>query len=235
MRVIHVLDHSLPLATAYALRTIAMLEEQRALGWETFHLTGPRHPCGRNTEEDVDGWHFYRTPHPGGLLEGVPGLGKVELMGEIAYRIERIARRVRPHILHAHSPISNAIPALRVGRRLHIPVVYEVRPWREGADAGTDAGTDGRAGSRLRDHLARGVETWVLKRADAITTVCEAMRGDMVVRGIPAEKVTVIPSDTTGRAAHASPGPNPNTSPDIAWRACGAGYRDVYAELVGAV
>jgi glycosyltransferase involved in cell wall biosynthesis len=230
MRVIHVLDHSLPLATAYALRTIAMLKEQRALGWETFHLTGPRHPCGRNTEEDVDGWHFYRTPHPGGLLEGVPGLGKIELMGEIAYRIEQIARRVRPHILHAHSPIVNAIPALRVGRRLRIPVVYEVRPWREGQDAAIDCTAHG----RLRGHLARGVETWVLKRADAITTVCEAMRGDIVVRGIPAEKVTVISSDPTGRPSHGNPGPDPNTSPDAAWRACGAGYRDVYAELVGA-
>jgi len=231
MRVIHVLDHSLPLATSYALRTIAMLEEQRALGWETFHLTGPRHPCGRNTEEDVDGWHFYRTPHPGGLLEGVPGLGTVELMGEIAYRIEQIARRVRPHILHAHSPIVNAIPALRVGRRLRIPVVYEVRPWSEGADAASESTGLG----RWQSHFARGVETWVLKRADAITTVCEAMRGDMVVRGIPAEKVTVIPSEPTDHAARGSPGAtNTNTDPDVRWRDCGARYRDVYAELVGA-
>jgi hypothetical protein len=47
----------------------------------------------------------------------VPGLEEVELMGEITYRIEQVVRHIRPHVLHAHSPALNVIPALRVGRR----------------------------------------------------------------------------------------------------------------------
>ena len=43
MRILHVLDHSLPLHSGYAFRTAAILREQRALGYETFHLTTPRH------------------------------------------------------------------------------------------------------------------------------------------------------------------------------------------------
>ena len=190
MRILHILDHSIPLHSGYAFRTLAILKEQRALGWETFHLTGPKQGPAAANEEQVDGWHFYRTLPPGGLLEGVPGLGELELMGEITYRIEQVARRIRPHILHAHSPVLNAIPALRVGRRHGIPVVYEVRASWE--DAAVDHGT-ARAGG-LRYRLSRGLETWALKRADAVTTICEGLRSDIVARGIAAEKVTVIPN-----------------------------------------
>ena len=42
MRILHILDHSIPLHSGYAFRTLAILKEQRALGWETFHLTGPK-------------------------------------------------------------------------------------------------------------------------------------------------------------------------------------------------
>ena len=190
MRILHILDHSIPLHSGYTFRTLAILQQQRALGWETFHLTGPKQGPVAAEEEQVDGWHFYRTPPPGGLLDGIPGLAEIELMGEIAHRIEEIARRIRPHILHAHSPVLNAIPALRVGRRLGIPLVYEVRASWE--DAAVDHGTAQAGGLRYR--LSRGLETWALKRASAITTICEGLRGEIVARGIPAEKVTVIPN-----------------------------------------
>ncbi len=190
MRILHILDHSIPLHSGYAFRTLAILKEQRALGWETFHLTSPKQGPTLTNEEQVDGWNFYRTPPLGGLLEGVPGLAEIELMGEVAYRIEQVVRRVRPHILHAHSPVLNAIPALRVGRRLGIPVVYEVRASWE--DAAVDHGTARPGGLRYR--LSRGLETWALKRADAVTTICEGLRGDIVARGIAAQKVTVIPN-----------------------------------------
>lgn len=190
MRILHILDHSIPLHSGYAFRTLAILKQQRALGWETFHLTGPKQGPAATQEEQVDGWRFYRTPPPGGLLEGVPGLSEIELMGEIAHRIEQVVKSVRPHILHAHSPVLNAIPALRVGRRLGIPVVYEVRASWE--DAAVDHGTARAGGVRYR--LSRALETWALRRADAITTICEGLRGDIVARGISAEKVTVIPN-----------------------------------------
>ncbi len=190
MRIVHILDHSIPLQSGYVFRTLSILREQRALGWETFHLTGPKQGPTELTEETVEGWHFYRTPPPGGILEGVPGLGELELIGEIAHRIEQVAKRVRPHILHAHSPVLNAIPALRVGRRLGIPVVYELRALWE--DAAVNHGTAREGGLRYR--LSRGLETWALKRADAVTTICEGLRDEIIARGVPAVKVTVIPN-----------------------------------------
>src|SRR5437868_4703994 len=180
MRVLHILDHSVPLHSGYAFRTLAILKEQRALGWETFHVTGPKQGASAIREERVDGWDFYRTPAAPGVLDRVRGLAEIKLMRDLASRIEEIARRVRPNILHAHSPVLNAIPALRVGRRLGIPVVYEVRASWE--DAAVDHGTALPGGLRYR--LSRGLETWALKRVDAITTICEGLRGEIVARGI---------------------------------------------------
>lgn len=190
MRVLHILDHSIPLHSGYTFRTLAILEHQRALGWETFHLTSPKQGAVPADEEDVDGWHFYRTQPPGGLFDGVPALGDIELMGEIAHRTDQLARRIRPHVLHAHSPVLNAIPAIRVGRRLDIPVVYEMRASWE--DAAVSHGTARNGGLRYR--LSRGLESWALRRADAVTTICEGLRADIIARGVPAEKVTVIPN-----------------------------------------
>lgn len=190
MRILHILDHSLPLHSGYTFRTLAILEQQRALGWETFHLTSPKQgECGV-LEEEVDGWRFYRTTPGYGLFSTLPGLGEIELMGEITHRLEQVARRVKPHLLHAHSPVLNAIPALRVARRLGIPVVYEVRAFWE--DAAVDHGTSREGGLRYR--LTRALETYALKRVDAVTTICEGLRSDIVARGIAEHKVTVIPN-----------------------------------------
>lgn len=225
MRILHILDHSIPLQSGYAFRTQAILKEQRALGWETFHLTGPKQGPAAANEEIVDGWEFDRTPPPGGILEGLPVLGEIELMGEITYRIEKIAKRIRPHILHAHSPVLNAIPALRVGRRLGIPVVYEVRAFWSDAAASLGEGWKASLVYRLR----RRVETWVLRRVDAVITIREDLCTDILARGIPAEKVTVIPDAENVEAFAAGSAPNVET--ERTWAASVARYENVYARV----
>ena len=55
MRVLHILDHSVPVQSGYTFRTRAILEQQRCLGWETLHLTSTKHDGACTGEEDVDG------------------------------------------------------------------------------------------------------------------------------------------------------------------------------------
>ena len=190
LRILHVLDHSIPLHSGYTFRTRAILREQRRRGWETFHLTSPKHSAPSAPEEDVDGLHFYRTLSQPGPLIRAPGLRELALMRATERRLDEIAREIRPDILHAHSPVLNALPALRVGRRLGIPVVYEIRAFWE--DAAADHGTAREGGARYR--LSRAVESFALRRADAVTTICEGLRSDIIARGNPADKVTVIPN-----------------------------------------
>jgi PEP-CTERM/exosortase A-associated glycosyltransferase len=190
LRVLHVLDHSIPLQSGYTFRTRAILREQRRLGWETFHLTSPKHSAPSGPEQDVDGLHFFRTLwRPEGLVARPP-LREVALMKATARRLAEVAAQVKPHLIHAHSPVLNALPALRVGRRLGIPVVYEVRAFWE--DAAVDHGTSREGGLRYR--ATRMLETYALRRADHVTTICEGLKADIVARGVPESHVTVIPN-----------------------------------------
>jgi PEP-CTERM/exosortase A-associated glycosyltransferase len=105
-------------------------------------------------------------------------------------RLGEVIRLSGPDILHAHSPCLTGVAALRAGRRAGLPVVYEVRAlWEDGA---VDHGTTTQ--DSLRYRAIRALETWVLRRADHVTTICEGLRGDIVERGIPSERVTVIPN-----------------------------------------
>ena len=188
LRILHLLDHSIPLHSGYTFRTEAILREQRKLGWDTFHLTSPKHTAPSAPEEMVDGLSFFRTPAPAGPR--LPGLAEVALMKATQTRLLEVAQRVRPHLLHVHSPVLNAIPALRVGRQLGIPVVYEVRAFWE--DAAVDHGTTHEGSMRYR--LTRRLETHALRHAQHVFTICEGLRADIVGRGIAAHKVTVIPN-----------------------------------------
>jgi PEP-CTERM/exosortase A-associated glycosyltransferase len=190
VRILHVFDHSLPLHSGYTFRSLSILREQRKLGWETFHLTSPKHAGAQADEEEIDGWRFFRTRLAPSALDRVPAVRELRAMRATARRLEEVARRVQPHVIHAHSPVLDALPALRVGRRLGIPVVYEVRAFWE--DAAVDHGTSREWGVRYR--LTRRLETYALGRADHVTTICEGLRGEMVSRGIPAGKITVIPN-----------------------------------------
>ena len=187
MRILHILDHSIPLHSGYTFRTAAILREQRALGWETFHLTSPKQGKTAAEVEDVDGLRFYRCPVP---EAGPAGINELRLMRATEARLEQLARELKPDVLHAHSPVLNAIPAIRVGKRLGIPVVYEIRAFWE--DAAVDHGTTAEGSIRYR--ATRAMETWALKRVDHAFTICEGLRADIVARGIPAAKVTVIPN-----------------------------------------
>ena len=190
LRVLHVLDHSIPLQSGYAFRTREIIDEQRRMGWETFHLTSPKHTAPGAAEEEVDGLRFYRTLRPPSSLERLPFVREAALMRATERRLGEVARRVGPHILHVHSPVLNALPALWVGRRLKLPVVYEVRAFWE--DAAADHGTNREGGLRYR--ITRALETFALRRAGHVTTICEGLRQDILARGIPEERVTVVPN-----------------------------------------
>jgi PEP-CTERM/exosortase A-associated glycosyltransferase len=190
MKILHILDHSIPLHSGYAFRSQAILREQRALGWQTFQLTTPKHAVAGRSVEEIDGWLFYRTRPLGPLVSRLPVLRDLTLIAATAGRLEAVARRVRPDILHAHSPALNGIAALLAGGRLGLPVVCEVRGLWE--DAAVDHGTT-TAGS-LRYRTSRAIETFALRRCHAVTTICEGLRGDLLARGLPTDKITVVPN-----------------------------------------
>ena len=183
LRILHVLDHSAPLHSGYVFRTLNILSEQRRLGWETLHLTSAKQGATTARADVVDGLTFHRTPSNGQL-------GLLAQMRRTAVRISELLKSERPDLIHAHSPVLNALPSLWAGWRHRVPVVYEMRASWE--DAAVDHGTTTEGSPRYR--ASRALESFALKRADQITTICEGLRGDIASRGIAADRITVIPN-----------------------------------------
>jgi PEP-CTERM/exosortase A-associated glycosyltransferase len=208
MRILHILDHSLPLHSGYSFRTIAILREQRSRGWETLQLTTPRQGGGAAEVEEADGWRFDRTPMRRTPFSALHGTILLQEMSATARRIGELAQSFRPDILHAHSPVLNALPALWVGRRRQIPVVYEVRALWE--DAAVDHGTTTEGSPRYR--ASRALETFALRGADHVITICEGLRREITARGVEADRITVVPNavDTSEFQL--------GTAPDVALR-----------------
>jgi len=187
MRILHVLDHGLPLHSGYAFRTRAIVKAQLARGWDVQCLTGPRHAAPGPDPEIVDGILFHRTLRP---APAPAPLGEWREIRALSARLETLVRDWKPDQLHAHSPVLTALAALPVARRHALPLVYEIRAFWEDASVGNGTGREGSA----RYRLTRMLETHAARQADAVAVICEGLRDDLVARGIAADKIFVSPN-----------------------------------------
>ncbi|MEJ5349185.1 MAG: TIGR04063 family PEP-CTERM/XrtA system glycosyltransferase [Desulfosoma sp.] len=189
--VLHVLDHSLPVQTGYTYRSRNILRCLRNVGFEPIVLTSPKHeesaPSALTSSEIYDSVCYFRS---GKIKKVSPFLYEWRIMGRMRRELDRLVKSRRPAILHVHSPVLNAFPAFAIGRRYGIPVVYEIRAFWE--DAAVDHGTHREWGFRYR--LIRALETLACRTADAVVTICEGLRSDLLARGIPSTKITVVPN-----------------------------------------
>lgn len=190
MKILHILDHSIPLQSGYTFRTKAILEQQRKLGWETCHVTSAKHTISDLPEEEVDNLLFYRSEKVNQWIAKIPIINQLAVIHKLSQRLEEIIPQIKPDILHAHSPALNGVAAVKAGKKYNIPVVYECRAFWE--DAAVDHGTTSENSWRYK--ITRGLESYVFRQADAITTICNGLRTDIMNRGIAKEKITVIPN-----------------------------------------
>ena len=186
-RVLHVLDHSLPLHSGYTFRTRAILTAQAAMGLEVRGITGLRHTLAGPDVEQAEGLTFYRTR---GAASGPPAWREWREIQLLADAIIAAAQDWRPDVLHAHSPALCGKAALIAGKRLGVPVVYEIRAFWEDAAVSNGTGSDG----NLKYRLTRALESHVVQGADAVVTICQGLKQDLVARGTPAHKITISPN-----------------------------------------
>ncbi len=190
MKILHLFDHSIPLHSGYTFRSRAILQQQQAAGYQTCHVTSPKQGACQADVETIDGLQFYRTQAPTGFLSKLPVLDQLALIPAMKKRLLEVIAIEKPDVLHAHSPALNGMAALLAGRETGLPVVYEVRAFWE--DAAVDHGTCHEGDLRYRS--TKALETYVLRHANAVTTICEGLRLDMLSRGIQSDKITAIPN-----------------------------------------
>lgn len=192
-RILHVLDHSLPLHSGYSFRTRAIMTAQQRAGLDVRGVTSVRHqaslPAGADVAavEQHDGLTFHRTMDP---VSGPPGLREWRDIAALARATEATAAIWQPDILHAHSPALNGLAAIRAGRKLGLPVLYEIRAFWEDAAVGNGTGSEHSA----KYWLTRQMENRAVAQADAVAVICEGLREDLIARGFPPSKTMVSPN-----------------------------------------
>jgi PEP-CTERM/exosortase A-associated glycosyltransferase len=187
MRILHVLDHSLPLHSGYTFRTRAIVTAQKARGLQVACLTGVRHERGGPDPEHIEGIDFFRTPSP---AKAPSPLREWREIRALSRRLDALVEEWKPDHIHVHSPVLNALAALPVAKKRGLPLIYEIRAFWEDAAVGNGTGTE----NSLRYKAIRLAETHAARRADAVAVICEGLRRDLISRGIPAEKIIVSPN-----------------------------------------
>ena len=186
MKILHVLHNSLPLLCGYSIRSGYIVNLQRAMGLDPVVVTSGQHPNGTMMQETIDGTAYWRTPPvPASAL---PFVREAMLMRSLQRHVERVAREVKPDLIHAHSPVLVGLPAYRVARKLGVGFVYEIRDLWE--NASVDRGRFA-ADSPLYK-VAQRLETYVLSRADAVVTICDLLKTELQPRAATPGRVHVV-------------------------------------------
>jgi len=196
MKVLHVLETSLPHTVGYTVRARTIVDYQRRLGLEPVVITSPlfraQEPPAR--VEEYEGVRYYRTNHIRPPASAKSKLSSYVLRIVMALRYRRavleIARRERPDVLHAHSSYANAYAALPAARELRLPLVYEVRTlWGESAVV-----EDGLRPDSWKHRLVWRLELGAMQRADLVLPISQGIRDEVIRRGIPDDKIEVMPN-----------------------------------------
>jgi glycosyltransferase involved in cell wall biosynthesis len=192
-RILHLVTDALPPTSAgYTIRTHEIALAQRAAGLDPHVVTRCGYPV---TQGRIDGRHLV-------TLDGIPYHrllpwllpGQPDAAADLGLdQAARLTAQIRPAVLHAASNYANARIALALGKRYRLPVIYEVRGFWEDTWLSRHPRGQDLAGSELY-RRNRDLETRCMLAADLVVTLGAAMRDEIVARGVPAEKVLIVPN-----------------------------------------
>lgn len=196
MRVLHLLTNSLPhTQSGYTLRSHAILSAQRDAGIAVEAVTRIGYPVtvGKLFARDidtVDGIRYHRIL-PARLAATMP-----QRLSDYVRALDPLVDEFAPSVIHTTTPFTNAIVARAVADRHGLPWVYEVRGMPEQTWAASHATEDARQAALLSERylLARARETELAVAADAVFTLSNTMRDDLIARGVAAERIGVVPN-----------------------------------------
>lgn len=195
LRALHVLTNSYPhTQSGYAVRSHQVLRAQRGAGIDASAVTRVGYPVtvGKPLARSLD------------LLDGVAyrrllpwRLGRTvgSRYAQQLALLRGVARETRPALVHTTTNYANAVVVQALAAELGVPWVYEVRGVLEDtwmASFPPEQRQAARASQRHR--LLRARETELALAADHVVTLSETMRTELVSRGVPPERVSVVPN-----------------------------------------
>ncbi len=196
-RILHIAKSSVPERwSGFTIRTLHNLRAQRDAGLDPCVVTEIGWPREAGVTDvlpvvEYDGFVHYRLDrgpdyHPANIPND-------QRLVDTAEAMVPVVERVRPAILHAHSGYrggDHALIALALRERLGIPVVYEVRGLFEGVWSKDPVLAEG--SELYARRLAQ--ETRILREVDGILPISEALADELASRGIPRDRMTIVPN-----------------------------------------
>jgi len=190
MKVLHVFVNSIPILKGGSLRGKYIVDYQRMVGIEPVVLTSHNHPYQGRKVELIDGIPYYRTAPLDERVARLPVIGIYLGIWHLQKRVLEVAKQVKPDIIHSHSTFVCGFAGWYAARALGIPFIYEVRALNEDSDVALGLMRE----NSLKYKYLKWHDTWVMRKADGVTTICKGLMNDILARGIEKDKVYVIPN-----------------------------------------
>ncbi|MBL28857.1 MAG: hypothetical protein CMM50_15045 [Rhodospirillaceae bacterium] len=201
-QVLYVLHSSYPYHSAgYAVRSHRLLQALKARSVAIQPLTRLGYPLDMGHDPSLSGGHtahvdtvegitYQRLLVPPSRVGPRSGLGQSAYLERYGTRLTQEARARGTALIHAASNYQNGLAAAFAGRRLGIPVLYEVRGlW----DLTRIAREPAWRGS-VEHRIFRRLESQAALEADHVVTLTGGLKTEFIDRGVDANKITVIPN-----------------------------------------
>jgi glycosyltransferase involved in cell wall biosynthesis len=203
-RILYLLHKSLPyVSNGYTIRSHGVAKAMAVKGCDIvcatrpgFSGTTPSRQVGLvDPHEVVEGVRYARLDapapgnfirHPGDVTADVP----LQYLKFAWRRIAAFIQEVRPACVVAGSNFATALPACLAARESGVPFVYEVRGFWEITRASWDPGYEQSPTGRQELFY----ETSVACAADAVVTLTNPMREELIARGVAPKRITVAPN-----------------------------------------
>ncbi|WP_447831761.1 glycosyltransferase [Aeromonas salmonicida] len=180
-------------SNGYATRTHSVLTALKQRGLNLIGTTRPGYPWDvrfdtkpQNKDQyDIDGINYQHTR---GLVQREMTIS--EYIEQASTLIELDIIKNGASIVHACSNYLNAFPSFLAARRLGIPFVYEVRGFWEITESSRKHGWE----YSDKFSIDKKMESILLQNADAVITLTDAMKREIIERGVLSEKIFIAPN-----------------------------------------
>ncbi|HKX32574.1 MAG TPA: glycosyltransferase [Blastocatellia bacterium] len=193
MKVLHVLDHSLPRISGYSLRSEYIIRWQKRLGLHPVVVTSPEHQDFTDECERIDGIEFYRLHRPSfsssSKIQTLPLVRQLASEAAFSREIRRLIEDQQIDLVHAHSPSLNGLAVARAAAEAGRPWIYELRYCEE--DAAVSRGEIRH--NSLRYRVIQKLEQSCLDQAPCVVAISTALRDELLRRGMAESRIFEVP------------------------------------------
>jgi len=196
-KIMHLFKVSYPFeSTGGSIRNLNIVSSQKNVGLEPFVVTPLNYPRIFNIndfsiEEEIENVRHIRLDLGSRKSSQITYITKNLQLNTLL--LAGIIRKESPQIIHAASGYKGyelATMADTLSRHFSIPWIYEVRSFHEH----TWTNDHFQAETSIHTKLRMDKENSLMHRATHVVTISDSMKEAIIERGIPEEKVTVVPN-----------------------------------------